>query len=132
MKTILRSINTIYHTCSLPIDIFNDEMVKVVLHMAFDAANYGRILIFVTTFPQVSSQDVEPLIETETSFRANIFVSYIEEELLLRTMSLQQYHSPLHDNSDTIDDNDNTSRCWRKSVTTNDVVRVMLLFISQQ
>ena len=51
MKTTLRSSNTIYHACSLPIDIFNDVMIKVVLHMAYDVAIYGCILVFVTRSP---------------------------------------------------------------------------------
>ena len=42
-----------YRTCSLPMDIFNDEIVKVVLHMASDVVNYGYIPIFVTTSPWV-------------------------------------------------------------------------------
>ena len=48
MKTTLRSRNTIYRTCSLLMDIFNDEIVKVVLHMTSDVVNYGCIPIFVT------------------------------------------------------------------------------------
>ena len=41
MKTTLRSSNTVYRTCLLPMGIFNDEIVKVVLHMASDVVNYG-------------------------------------------------------------------------------------------
>ena len=54
------------------------------------------------------SQDYELLVEIETSFSANIFGPNIEEEVLPRTMSLQQHHSPLHDNNDNIDNNDIT------------------------
>ena len=74
MKTTLRSSNIVYHTCSLPMDIFNDKIVKVVLHMASDVVNYGCIPIFVTTSPRVDYQDVEPPVETETSFKANVSV----------------------------------------------------------
>ena len=49
IKTTLRSSNIMYHACSLPMNIFNDEIVKVVLHMASDVVNYGCILIFITT-----------------------------------------------------------------------------------
>ena len=69
-------------------DIFNDKMVRVVLHIASDVANYGCIPIFVTTSSRVPSKDLEPPIETETSFRANMPSSDIEEEVLPRTMSL--------------------------------------------
>ena len=50
MKTTLRSSNTINHACSLPIDICNDEMVKVVLHMASDVVNLKPQVIFFVTF----------------------------------------------------------------------------------
>ena len=105
MKTILRSNNTFYHTCALSIDIFNDKMVRVVLHMASDVANYGCIPIFVTTSPRVPSEDLEPLVETETSFIANIYAPDIEKEVLPKMTSLQQYYSSLHDNNDNIDNN---------------------------
>ena len=88
MKTTLKSSNTIFCACSLPMDIFNNEMVNVILHMTFDLANYGCIPIFVTTSPRVPSKDVEPLVETETSFRENMFGSDNEKEVLPRTMSL--------------------------------------------
>ncbi|KAH9723843.1 SWIM-type domain-containing protein [Citrus sinensis] len=101
----LRSSNTFYRTCALSMDIFNDEMVRVVLHMASDVANYGCIHIFVTTSPRVPSEDLEPPVETETFFRANMSGLDIEEEALAKTMSLQQYYSPIHDNNDNIDDN---------------------------
>ena len=48
MKTTLRSSNTMYRACSLPMDIFNDEMVKVVLYMASNVVNYGCIPIFLS------------------------------------------------------------------------------------
>ena len=70
-------------------DVFIDEIVKVVLHMASDVVNYGCILIFVTTSPQVLNQDLEPLIESKTSFKANAIVPDIEEETLPQTMLLQ-------------------------------------------
>ena len=69
MKQALKSSNIIYCACSLPIDIFNDEMVKVVLHIASDVVNYRCISIFVTITPQVPTQDLEPLVKTKTSFR---------------------------------------------------------------
>ena len=88
MKTTLRSNKTLYRICALPMDIFEDEIVKVVLHMASNAANYGCIHIFVTTSPRVPSEDIEPHVKTETSFRANMSGSDNEEEVLPRTMSL--------------------------------------------
>ena len=63
-------------------DIFNDEMVNVLLHMASDVVNYGCIPIFVTTHPRVPAKNPEPLVESESSFRANESVSDIEEEVL--------------------------------------------------
>ena len=62
MNTTLRSNNIIYHACSLPMDIFNDKMAKVVLFMIFDGVNYGCIPIFNTAFPCVLNQDLIPLI----------------------------------------------------------------------
>ena len=106
MKTTLRSSNTMYRACSLPMDIFNDEMVKVVLHMASNVVNYGCILIFFTTSPQVPAENPELLVESETLFRANDSVPDIEEEVLPQQMSLQQCYSPLNENNDTIDEND--------------------------
>ena len=49
IKTTLRSSNTLYRICALPIDIVDDEMVRVVLHMASNVANFECIPIFVTT-----------------------------------------------------------------------------------
>ena len=108
MKTTLRSSNTLYRICTLSMDIFDDEIVRVVLHMASNVANYGCIPIFVTTSPRVPSEDVEPPVETETSFRVNMSGPHNKEEVLPRTMSLQQYCSPIHDNNDNIDDNNIT------------------------
>ena len=105
MKITLRSNNIFYHTCALSIDIFNDEMVRVILHMASDVANYGCIHIFVTTSLRVPSEYLEPLVETKTFFIANMSAPDIEEEVLPKMTSLQQYYSPLHDNNDNIDDN---------------------------
>ena len=106
IKTTLKSSNTIFCVCSLPMDIFNNEMVNFMLHMTFDVANYGCIPIFVTISPRVLSQDLKPHVEIKTSFRANMFGLNIQEEVLPRMMSLQQYYSPLHDNNDNIYDND--------------------------
>ncbi|KAH9737194.1 SWIM-type domain-containing protein [Citrus sinensis] len=86
-------------------DIFDDEMVRVVLHMASDVANFGCIPIFVTTSPRVPSEGIEPHVDTETSFRANMSGPDNDEEVLPRTISLQQYYSLIHDNYDNIDDN---------------------------
>ncbi|KAH9718027.1 SWIM-type domain-containing protein [Citrus sinensis] len=105
MKTTLRSSNTMYRACSLPMDIFNDEMVNVVLHMASDVVNYGCIPIFVTTHPRVPAENPEPLVESESSFRANESVPDIEEEVLPQQMSFQQHYSPVNENIDIIDDN---------------------------
>ena len=86
MKTTLRSSNTMYRACSLLMDIFNNEMVNVVLHMASDVVNYGCLPIFVTIYPRVPAENPEPLVESETSFRANEYVSDIEEEVLPQQM----------------------------------------------
>ena len=59
-QTALRSSNTIYCACSLPMDIFNNEIVKVVLHIASDVVNCRCISIFVTITPRVLTQDLEP------------------------------------------------------------------------
>ncbi|KAH9728024.1 SWIM-type domain-containing protein [Citrus sinensis] len=105
MKTTLRSSNTLYRICAMPMNICDDEMVRVVLHMASDVANFGCIPIFVTTSPRVPSEGIEPHVDTETSFRANLSGPDNDEEVLPRTISLQQYYSPIHDNYDNIDDN---------------------------
>ncbi|KAH9800467.1 SWIM-type domain-containing protein [Citrus sinensis] len=89
----------------MPMDICDDEMVRVVLHMASDVANFGCIPLFVTTSPRVPSEGIEPHVDTETSFRANMSGPDNDEEVLPRTISLQQYYSPIHDNYDN--DNDN-------------------------
>ncbi|KAH9778636.1 hypothetical protein KPL71_007411 [Citrus sinensis] len=73
--------------------------------MASDVANFGCIPIFVTSSPRVLSEGIEPHVDTETSFRANMSGPDNEEEVLSRTISLQQYYSPIHDNYDNIDDN---------------------------
>ena len=72
MKTTLRSSNTLYRVCVLPINIFDDEMVRVVLHMASNVDNFGYIPIFVTTSPRVLSEGIKSHVDTEISFRANI------------------------------------------------------------
>ncbi|KAH9760798.1 SWIM-type domain-containing protein [Citrus sinensis] len=105
MKTTLRSSNTLYRICALPMDICDDEMVRVVLHMASDVGNFECIPIFVTTSPRVSSEGIEPHVNIETWFRATMFGANNNEEVLPRTISLQQYYSPIHDNYDNIDDN---------------------------
>ncbi|KAH9648747.1 SWIM-type domain-containing protein [Citrus sinensis] len=105
IKTTLRSSNTLYRICALPMDICDDEMVRVVLHMASDVANFGCIPVFVTTSPRVPSKGIEPHVDTETSFRANMSGPDNDEEVLPRTISLQQYYSPIHNNYDNIDDN---------------------------
>ena len=108
IKATLKSNNTMYRACSLPMDIFNDEMVKVVLHMAFDVVNYRCISIFVTTSPRVLTENPEPLVESETLFRANDYVPDIEEEVFPQQMSLHQCYSLLNESNDTIDENDIT------------------------
>ena len=136
MKTTLRSNKTFYRTCALPIDIFNDEMVRVVLHMTSDVANYGCIPIFVTTSPQVPSENLEPPVEIEIFFRANMYGSDIEEEVLPKTMSLQQYYSPLHDNNENIDDNDITLVDVREEAdsmrATINIIEATVFSVSQQ
>ena len=91
MKTTLRSSSTLYRICALPIDIFDDEIVRVVLHMASNVANFGCIPIFVTTLSRVPSEGIEPHVDIETSFRVNMSGPDNEEEVLPKTISLQQY-----------------------------------------
>lgn len=50
MKAALKSSNTIYHANSLHMDIFNDKIVKVVLHITSNVVNYECIPIFVIKF----------------------------------------------------------------------------------
>ena len=64
MKTTLRSSNTLYRICTLPMDIFDDKMVRVVLHMASNVAKFECIPIFVTTSPRVPSEGIEPHVDT--------------------------------------------------------------------
>lgn len=49
MKTILMYRSTTSSACLLAINIFDDEMVKIVLYMTSNMVNYKCILIFVTT-----------------------------------------------------------------------------------
>lgn len=49
MKTILMYRSTTSRACLLAINIFDDEMVKIVLYMTSNMVNYKCILIFVTT-----------------------------------------------------------------------------------
>ena len=71
-----------YRACLLLMDIFHDEMVKVVLHMTFDVINYRCIPVFVTISTRVSAQDPEPLVEIEISFRVNDFCWVLENAYL--------------------------------------------------
>ena len=64
-------------------------MVMVVLHMSSDVANFGCIPILVTTSHRVLSEGIEPHVDTETSFKANMSGPDNEEEVLPRTISLQ-------------------------------------------
>lgn len=49
MKTTLKYRSTTSRACLLAINIFDDEMVKIVLYMTSNMVNYKCILIFVTT-----------------------------------------------------------------------------------
>ena len=53
MNTTMRYSNTIYRTYSLPMDIFNDEIINVMLHIASYVINYRCIPIFITISPRV-------------------------------------------------------------------------------
>ena len=108
IKITLMSSFTLYRICALPMDIFDDEMVRVVLLMASNVANFGCIPIFISTSPRVPSEDIKPHVDTKTLFRANMSDPDNEEEMLPKTMSMQQYYSSIHDNYDNIDDNDIT------------------------
>lgn len=89
MKTTLRLSNIVYRVYSLPIDISNNEMVKIMLHMVAEVVNYGCILIFVSTCRRVPYQDSEILVETQIYSRANRPIPNIEEEVLPQLMSSQ-------------------------------------------
>ena len=41
---------------SLPMDILDDKMVKIIIHVNSDKINYGRTPIFVTTLPKLKSK----------------------------------------------------------------------------
>lgn len=128
MKTTLRFCNTIYCTCSLLIDIFNDEMANVVLDRAYDVVNYRCILIFITTSLRVWNRDVKPLIETKTSFRANVFVLNITtNDVVVATLLFIPWQQRLHWWQWYY-----ASRFWRRDVTINNIVRATLLFLPQQ
>lgn len=55
MNTILKSSCSTQHVCLLPINLFDDEMVKVILYMRFNLVNYECICIFVITFFRVTT-----------------------------------------------------------------------------
>ena len=65
-------------------------------------------LYIVTVYPRVPAENPEPLVESETLFRANESVTDIEEDVLSQQMSFQQRYSPLSENNDPIDKNDIT------------------------
>lgn len=44
-------------------------------------------------------------LKLELPFKANMSSPDIKKEVLVKTMSLQQHYSPLHDNNDNIYDN---------------------------
>ncbi|KAH9679310.1 SWIM-type domain-containing protein [Citrus sinensis] len=128
MKTTLRSSNTLYRICAMPMDICDDEMVRVVLHMASDVANFECIPIFVTTSPRVPSEGIEPHVDTETSFRANMSGPDNDEEdvgatVFPITTSLEQRYSPYHnnvfrDNDDFHNETEGDNVCAEPSNTT--------------
>ncbi|KAH9745175.1 RNA-binding (RRM/RBD/RNP motifs) family protein [Citrus sinensis] len=71
--------------------------------MEYVNANFRCIPIFVTTSPRVPSEGIEPHVDTETSFRANISGPDNEEEDVGATVfpimtSLEQRYSPYHNN----------------------------------
>ena len=63
-------------------DIFNNEMVKVVLYMVPDMVNCGCVLIFIIISPRVLAQDLEPLVKTKISFRANDIVPDVAKDVI--------------------------------------------------
>lgn len=88
IKITLRSNNTICQACSLPIDIFNYKMIKTVYILPL-IWSIMDVFLFVTTFPRLLNQDIKPLVQTQTLFKANVSIPDIEEEVLPNMMSLQ-------------------------------------------
>lgn len=82
MEINLRSSNIIYRACSLPMDISNNEMVKIVLHTATEVVNYEYIMIFVSTSRWDMNQELETLVETQIFSRVNGSILDIKEEVL--------------------------------------------------
>lgn len=129
MKTTLRSSNTLYRICAMPMDICDNEMVRVVLHMASDVANFGCIPIFVTTSPRVLSEGIEPHVDIELCLEQICLVPIMMKRccqgqyrcsnitlqsttimttmmiMALRYRMLEQRYSPYHNND--FRDNDN-------------------------
>ena len=67
VKTNVKSTHLTQPIDSLPIDIVNDEMVRVIMRMNSDPINYGCTLIYVTTSPKVPIElSLMPSIQTST------------------------------------------------------------------
>lgn len=62
VKTVLKSNCPTQPTTSLPIDILNDVMVRVIKYMNSDPLKYGFTPIFVTTTPIIRSSVRSPSI----------------------------------------------------------------------
>ncbi|KAL9428091.1 hypothetical protein AB3S75_030143 [Citrus x aurantiifolia] len=84
VKTNVKSTHLTQPINSLPIDIVDDEMVRVIMRMNFDPINYGCTPIYMTETPKVS---------IELPFMPSIQTSAFE------------HYSPFRSHNDPIDDN---------------------------
>ena len=84
VKTNVKSTHPTQSIDSLPIDIMDDEIVRVIMRMNSNPINYGCTLIYVTTTPKVSIElPLMPSIQT----------------------SAFEHYSPFRSHKDPIDDN---------------------------
>ena len=84
VKTNVKSTHLTQPIDSLPIDIVNDEMVRVIMRMNSDPINYECTSIYVTTSPKVPIElSLMPSIQTSTF----------------------KHYSPFRSHNDPIDDN---------------------------
>lgn len=102
LKTTLQSRCSTQPVCSIPMDIVDDLMVRVLIHMSSNSVNEGCIPVFVSKFLKVRNQEH---VEEENV----VTLAAVEEEVLPLTTSLQQGYSPFHYNDDRINDTNNTT-----------------------
>lgn len=100
IKTTLRSNCSFYCACLLPMDIFDDEIVKFVLYMGSNVVNYRELLHVSLSFKSRSCATYK----NSNFFWSKCSVPHIQEEVLPQMMTLWQYYYSLRDNNDIIDD----------------------------